>query len=231
MDYKEHQVNHLACILDGNRRWAVERGLLPQQGHAEAFARFPSIVKEVFERGIKHFTVFAFSTENWKRSETEVSFLMGLLEKFLSQQIKEFSKNKIRLRIIGSRNRLSERCIKLIDKAEETTKNFVRGELNICLNYGGRAEIVEAAKKLIKSGIPAEEISEEVFSNALWLNNTPDPDIIIRTSGEQRSSGFLLWQAAYSEWFYLQKKWPDFTAEDLDNVLEEFASRKRRFGK
>ncbi len=231
MEHTKHQVKHLACILDGNRRWAVEQGLLPQEGHLAAFLRFPAIAQAVFERGIKYFTVFAFSTENWKRSKVEVSFLMSLLEKMLSQQVKEFSKNQIRVRIIGSRDRLSKKFIRLIEEAENTTRNFVRAELNICINYGGHAEIVEAAKKLIDSGVSSKDVTEEMFANSLWLNETPDPDIIIRTSGEQRSSGFLLWQAAYSEWFYLQKKWPDFTAEDLDAVLAEFSLRKRRFGK
>jgi undecaprenyl diphosphate synthase len=224
------ELKHLAVIMDGNRRWAKDNGLPSFEGHRHGYDKMKEVGQWCIDRGITTLTVYAFSTENWNRDPEEVSYLMDLLYKAVTTEVEEFSKRGIRLRIIGSRERLSEKMVKAIAEAEEKTKDNDKGTLNICLNYGGRLEIVEAVKKIVAQGIPAEEIKETTISENIWLAGQPDPDLIIRTSGEQRLSGFLTWESVYSEFLFIDKHWPAFSEADLDLAVNDFNNRQRRFG-
>lgn len=227
----EKKVEHLGIIMDGNRRWAVENGLPKMEGHRRGYDNMKTIGDACLERGLKSLTVFAFSTENWNRTETEVNYLMALLEDALSKELDYFIDRKVRVRILGRRDRLSKRILKLIDEAEEKTKDFDRMTFGICLNYGGRPEMVDAVKQIMESGVEADEVDEGTIAANLYWQDMPEPDLIIRTSGEQRLSGFLLWQSAYSELYFTDVYWPAFDENELDKALEDFASRQRRFGK
>ena len=176
-------------------------------------------------RGIRYMTVFAFSTENWKRSKKEVDYLMRLLEKALTKELHEFTKRGIRLRVIGSRDRLSKSVVKAIDNAEKITVNNKKGILNMAINYGGRLEIIEAVKKIIKQKKSPADITEELIDKNIWTAGQPDPDIIVRTSGEQRLSGFLTWQSVYSELFFVSHHWPAFSEKDLDGIIDDYNNR------
>ncbi len=224
-------MKHLAIILDGNRRWAREHGLPSLEGHRRGYDNAKTIGLAALERGIEYFTVFGFSTENWKRSEEEVTYLMDLLYLALSAEVNFFHENKIRLKVIGRRGGLSEKIQRAIEDAERDTAHYTRGQFNTCINYGGRAEIVDALKKIVAEGHEPEDITEELISSKIWMAGIPDPDLIIRTSGEQRLSGFLTWSGVYSEILFIEKHWPAFTAEDLDAAIAEFEDRERRFGK
>lgn len=224
-------INHLAIILDGNRRWAKENGLPSLEGHRRGYDNVKTIGLAALSRGIAHFTVFAFSTENWKRSAEEVGYLMDLLHHALTAELDFYMKNDIRLRVIGRREGLSEKLVAAIADAEARTANNARGQLNICINYGGRAEIVDAVKRLLAEGAKPEEITEELMASKVWMAGIPDPDLIIRTSGEQRLSGFLTWSGVYSELLFLDVHWPAFGEEQLDAAIAEYESRERRFGK
>lgn len=224
-------IKHLAIILDGNRRWAKEQGLPAFEGHRRGYENLKDIGLACLQRGIDQLTVFAFSTENWKRGQEEVGFLMGLLLNALTKELDYYMKHNVRLRIVGSRDGLSEALVKAIDEAETKTSGNARGQINICVNYGGRAELVDAVKRIVASGVPAEGITEELVSANVWMNGIPDPDLILRTSGEQRLSGFLTWSGVYSELMFVDTYWPAFTVEHLDAAIVEFASRERRFGK
>lgn len=227
----EKKVKHLAIIMDGNRRWAVENGLPKMEGHRRGYDNMKTIGDACLERGIETLTVFAFSTENWKRTETEVNYLMALLEDALSKELDFFVDRKVRVRVLGRRDKLSKRILKLIDEAEEKTKDFDRMTLALCINYGGRPEIVDVVKKIVGAGIPADQIDEATIAKYLYWPDMPEPDLIIRTSGEQRLSGFLLWECAYSELYFTDVYWPAFDEAELDKALEDFANRQRRFGK
>ena len=224
-------MKHLAIIMDGNRRWAREQNLPAYEGHRHGYETFKQIGLACLDRGIEHITIFAFSTENWKRSKKEVSVLLELLTRALTKELDFFIEQNVRLKIIGERGGFSKRIQKAITDAEEKTAINTRGQLNICVNYGGRAEIVEAARSLIEEGVDPSTIDEELFASKTWMAGIPDPEMIIRTSGEQRLSGFLSWSGAYSELLFVDKYWPDFTEEDLVAALETFEQRKRRFGK
>lgn len=218
---------HLGIILDGNRRWARERGLPAFEGHRRGLEKVKKVINWCRERGIKILTLFVFSTENWKRSKREVSFLMKLARKAIEEEFKALQKERIKVRVIGQKERLPKTLQKAIFRAEKLTENNKEMVLNFALSYGGRAEIVQAIKNIIKKKIPPEKITENVISKNLW---TSDLDLIIRTGKEQRLSNFLIWQAAYSELYFLKKYWPDFTKKDLDKAFEEYARRERRFG-
>ncbi len=223
---------HLGIIIDGNRRWAKERGLPTLEGHRRGYDKLKKVGKWCKAKGVKILTIFAFSSENWNRSKEEVSYLMHLLARaFSKKEVDDLNKDGIQLRVIGQKERLDKDLQKLIQEAEEKTKNNKEGILNLAISYGGRLEIIEAIKKIIKKKIPAEKITEEVVNQNLWTEGEPYPDLIIRTSGEQRTSGFLTWQAAYSELYFCPKYWPDFTKEDLDEAISDYALRQRRFGK
>ena len=222
---------HLGIIIDGNRRWAQKRGLPSFEGHRRGLEKVKEIGKWCKKRGVKILTLFAFSTENWDRSKTEVNYLMKLLGQALAKKnIKEIDKEGIKIQVIGQREKLPSQLQEIIKKAEEITQNNKEGILNIALSYGGRAEIVEAVKKIVKKN-PLPEITEDLISRNLWTAGEPYPDLIIRTAGEQRLSNFLLWQAAYSELYFSEKYWPEFTEKDLDEALRNYTQRQRRFGK
>lgn len=219
---------HLGIIIDGNRRWAKASGKPTLEGHKKGFDSVKTIIEASRKRGIKTLTFFCFSTENWKRSEEEVGYLMNLLETALIDCLKKFGDEDVRIKVIGQIKRLPDSIQREIAKVEKATENNKSMLVNLAISYGGRTEIVEAIKSIIKSGVNPDEITEETVKEHLW---TSDVDLIIRTGGEQRLSGFLLWHAAYSEFLFIQKYWPDFTEADLDAALADYASRQRRFGK
>ncbi len=223
-------LNHLGIIVDGNRRWAKKNKKPSIFGHKKGLDNVRELTKYIFSKGVKFITLYLFSTENWNRSKTEVSYLMKLFENSLSKKnIQELNDKNIRVKIIGQKEKLSKKLQKKIEWVEKETKNNKKGQLNLCISYGGRPEIIQAIKKIIKEG--ASEITEKLVSDNLWTAGTPDPDLIIRTSGEQRLSNFLTWQSAYSELYFPNKYWPEFTKKDIDKALEEYDKRQRRFGK
>lgn len=223
-------VNHLAIIMDGNRRWAKERGWPSVEGHRVGYDRLKQVGDWCLNRNIKVFTVFAFSTENWQRAEEEVGYLMDLLENALTKELDYFQERNVRLKIIGQRDRLRPSIVRAIEEAEVKTAGNARATFVICLNYGGRLEIVDACKRLVRQGVSEASIDEAMLQSAMYWPDMPDPDLIIRTSGEERLSGFLLWQAAYSELYWTKKHWPDFDEHELDAALAEYETRQRRFG-
>lgn len=222
---------HVAFIMDGNRRWARGMGLPTLEGHRRGYNKMKEVVDWCLGRGIREMTVFAFSTENWNRSKEEVDYLMGLLHFALTKELDEFKRRGIRLKIIGRREGLPQNVASAIPEAEKATAENKNGTLYIAINYGGRAEIVDAAKKAISSGIKPEELDEEKFRNFLYTPEVADPDLIIRTSGEQRTSGFLTYTGAYSELYFVEKHWPDFGEDDLGAAISWYEGRDRRRGK
>ena len=231
---KELLPKHIAIIMDGNRRWAKSRNLPVKLGHKQGAETLKKIVRHANKIGLEYITVYAFSTENWKRSEEEVSALMSLLEKYLDDFAKEADTENIVIRVLGDLKPLSKSLQQSIEKTIKRTENNTGTIFNIALNYGGRNEIVTAVREIsqkVKSGkIEIDEISEELVSENLYTKNIPDPDLLIRTSGEIRLSGFLPWQLVYSEFLFLDKLWPDFSEEDLDEAIEVFSKRNRKFG-
>lgn len=225
---------HIAIIMDGNRRWAKQRNLPVKLGHKQGAETLKKVVRYANKIGIKYITVYAFSTENWKRSEEEVSALMNLLESYLDDFAKEADTENIVIRVLGNMTQLSESLQESIASTVKRTENNTGTIFNIALNYGGRDEITNAAKNLakdVKDGkVELENISEELFAKYLYTKEDPDPDLLIRTSGELRLSGFLPWQSTYSEFLFLDKLWPDFSNEDLDNAINVFSRRNRKFG-
>ncbi|MFH1423708.1 MAG: polyprenyl diphosphate synthase [Candidatus Nealsonbacteria bacterium] len=222
---------HLGIIIDGNRRWAKERGLPTLIGHRKGLNRVKQVLGWAKNRGIKILTLFVFSTENWERSESEVNYLMRLLRQGLNdfkRNIKKINKDGIRIKIIGQKEKVPAGLHKIIHELEELTQNNKEMTVNIALSYGGRAEIASAIKNIIKKKISPDEITEKTISENLW---TSDVDLLIRTGKEQRISNFLIWQSAYAELYFSEKYWPDFTEEDLDKALDDFAARNRRHGK
>ncbi len=214
--------------MDGNRRWAKSRGLPTLAGHQRGYETALKIIEHAFDSGILCVTLFAFSTENWNRSKAEISYLMKLVLKMIMKQAEVLHKRGIRLVIIGSHERVPKNVLHAIAEAERLTRNNMKGTLQIAFNYGGRNEITDAIRSIVRDKMP---ISEETISSRLYTAGTPDPDLIIRTSGEQRLSGFLLWQSAYSELYFTKVNWPSFTAKHFDEAIEEYGKRKRRFGK
>lgn len=231
---QENLPKHIGIIMDGNRRWAKSKGLPIKLGHREGAKTIEKIVKYANKIGIKHITVYAFSKDNWKRPEEEVSLLMELFQSYLDDYSKRADSENIKVKIIGRREGLSEKLINSIEKCMERTKNNTGTTFNICLNYGGREEIIDAVKniyqKVKENEIDIEDIDEQTISDNLYTKGQPDPDLIIRTSGELRISNFLTWQLVYSEFLFLDKYWPDFNEQDLDNAIEVYQKRNRRFG-
>ena len=227
---------HIAIIMDGNRRWAKENKLEGSLGHKKGAEVLETIAKYCNKIGIEALTVYAFSTENWKRTKEEVGAILILLNMYLDKFLKTADLENIKLRVIGDREKNMPEEIKAkMIKMEEKTKNNTGLQFNIAFNYGGRDEIVKATKKIaekVKSGeLNIEDITEETVSNNLYTKGLPDPDLLIRTSGELRTSNFLPWQITYSEFMFLDKYWPDFTTEDIDKAIEEYSKRHRRVGK
>ena len=225
---------HIAIIMDGNRRWAKEKKLPIKLGHKEGAKTVEKIVKYANEIGIKYITVYAFSTENWKRSEEEVSNLMALLKTYVEKFSKVANTENIKLNIIGDITALDEDLQKSINESMNKTKDNTGIVFNIAFNYGGRAEILNAIKNIandVKNNvIDIENINEDLIENYLYTKNMPDPDLLIRTSGEIRTSGFLTWQTVYTEFVFLEKNWPDFNEQDLDKCIEIYTNRNRKFG-
>lgn len=225
---------HVAIIMDGNGRWAKKRHMPRNYGHTAGSKIVETIVRDAYDLGIKYLTVYAFSTENWSRPESEVKALMKLLKSYLADCINKAEKNNMKVKVIGDIRRLSPDIQALILELEETSKNFNGIQFNIALNYGGRDEIIRAVKKLtedIQDGsITKDSINEEKFSSYLDTNDMPDPELLIRTSGEQRISNYLLWQLAYSEMYFTDVLWPDFNRDELVKAIEFFNGRDRRFG-
>ena len=225
---------HLAIIMDGNGRWAKKRGLPRTAGHTVGASNFRTITKYCSKIGIKYFTVYAFSTENWKRPKDEVSALMKLFKEYLEEALTDFIDENIKVIFLGNKKAFSNEIQDLINKVEKESSVKNGMTLNIAMNYGGRDEIVRASKLLAsdvqKGIIDIEDITEELFSSKLYTKDQPDPDLIIRPSGEHRISNFLLWQSAYSEYVIMNILWPDFKTEDLESALDEYALRNRRFG-
>ncbi|HJN62129.1 MAG TPA: polyprenyl diphosphate synthase [Candidatus Parcubacteria bacterium] len=222
---------HLGIILDGNRRWAKSKNLPAIIGHNEGKKRVKEVCRWCKAKGIKIITLYAFSTENWERSLKEVKFLIKLIEMSIREDMKEIHREGYKIKIIGEKDKLPKSFQKVIKEAEELTKDNKGGILNLAISYGGRLDIVQAVKKIIKKGISPDDVTEKMIDKNLWTADVPHPNLIIRTSGEQRLSGFLTWQSAYSELYFSKKLWPDFTEKDLDKALKEYAQRQRRFGK
>jgi undecaprenyl diphosphate synthase len=220
--------HHIAIVMDGNGRWATKRFLPRVAGHKQGVDSLRRCVKACAMRGVKVLTVFAFSSENWNRPVEEVSGLMELLAIALGREVPSLLADRVRLRFIGERNGLSDKVVLGLQDAESVTANNERLVLNVCFNYGGRWDIVQAATKLVEAGKP---ITEDNLDRATALSHVPDPDLLIRTGGEQRISNFLLWQCAYSELYFSDRLWPDFDEAALDEAIETFTARERRFGK
>lgn len=221
---------HIGFIVDGNRRWAKQHGLPTYEGHLAGYNTIQDVVRATFEAGVEFATAYIFSTENWKRSEDEVGKLMGLVLKMLTSDLPIFEKNNIKLLVLGSREKVNERILKAIDNAEAVTANNTAGTLALCFNYGGQLEIVDAVKKIVQSGATADEITTELIGQNLYYPEIPPVDIVVRTSGEQRISNFMLWRAAYSEMLFIDKMWPDMTKDDVADIINEYSKRSRRFG-
>ena len=223
---------HIAIILDGNGRWAKKRGLPRTAGHAAGSETFRKIATYCKNIGVEYLTVYAFSTENWKRPEEEVSTIMKLLNRYLEEAIATMEKDKIKMKIFGNVDGLSPQLRALVEKTDEISKKYEGFQANICLNYGGRDEIVNAAKRYAQDLAEGKvsELTEDVFSNYMYSAGIPDPDLLIRPGGEKRISNFLLWQCAYSEFYYTDVLWPDFSEKELDKAIAEFKSRDRRYG-
>jgi len=228
-------LRHIAVIMDGNGRWAQKKGLPRVAGHRKGAEVVKEITRAAGELGVEFLTLYAFSTENWKRSQDEVSSLMGLLRQYLKSDLKEIQDNGVRIRFIGEREMLDVDIVKMMNKLERDTVGNTKMTLCIALSYGSRQEIVNAAQKiamLVKRGdISPEDVDVKMFSDMLYTRDMPDPDLIIRTSGEQRISNYLLWQAAYSEFFFTPTFRPDFNKTELEAIIKNFSSRERRYGK
>ena len=224
---------HIAIILDGNGRWAKKRGLPRTAGHAAGSENFRRIATYCKDIGVEYLTVYAFSTENWKRPEEEVRTIMKLLERYLNEAISTMERDHIRMKVFGDVSALSPKLQKLVKKTDEISSRYQGFQANICLNYGGRDEIVSAARRYARDyaeGRATEELTEEQFGNYLYSAGISDPDLLIRPGGEQRISNFLLWQCAYSEFYFTDVLWPDFTSAELDKAIAEYQRRDRRYG-
>ena len=230
----EHLPKHIAIIMDGNGRWAKKRALPRTAGHAAGAETFRTIATYCKEIGLDHLTVYAFSTENWKRPQEEVNAIMGLLKKYLLEAVEKMEKDRVKIKFFGDISPLTEELKALCHRTEEISQHYEGCQVNICLNYGGRDELLRAAQayagECVAKGAVTEPLTEEKFEQYLFSRNVPDPDLVIRPSGELRLSNFLLWQAAYSEFYYTDVLWPDFTKAELLKAIADFQHRNRRFG-
>ena len=221
---------HIGYIVDGNRRWAKTHGIPTYEGHLAGYNALKDVAFATLDAGVEYMSIYIFSTENWKRSQDEIRGLMTLILRLFTTDAKVFTENDIRLKVLGQRDGLDPKILKAMDKLEDSTKDNKSGTLAICLNYGGQNEIVDAVKKIVQSGISADEITEDIIAENLYGAEVPPVDVIVRTSGEKRLSNFMLWRAAYSEFIFLKKLWPDMTKEDVIGIMEEYSRRQRRFG-
>jgi undecaprenyl diphosphate synthase len=222
---------HLGLILDGNRRWAHQNGYTVAEGHRKGYFNLKTISKAAIKYGVRYVSAYVFSTENWQRDRQEVRDIMKLLLWVLKHEVQELDKESIRIKVIGSKLKLGAGLLRAISHAEKQTENNTRGTLLICLDYGGQQEIVEATKRIAELDVPPEDITPELLSKFLYAPDVPPLDLIIRTSGEQRLSNFMMWESAYSELVFNNKLWPDYTEEDLKVALRRYSNSQRRFGK
>lgn len=222
---------HVGIILDGNRRWAKAHGMSTLDGHREGAEVFKEIALNTFDLGVEYLSAFVFSTENWSRTKEEVGYLMKLVVKAVEKYLDTFHEANIKVVVLGKRDGLPDAVIKAIDRTEKKTKNNTKGTLALCFNYGGEEELADAVKKAITSGMKPEEVTSESLQSLLYGGSAVPPvDLLIRTSGEQRTSGFMLYRAAYAEIYFSDKLWPDFSIEELKAILDWYAKRDRRFG-
>lgn len=221
---------HVGYIVDGNRRWAKKHGLPVYEGHLAGYNALKDVAVATLDSGVQYMSAYVFSTENWQRNADEVKKLLGLVLRLLTSDIPMFNEYNIRLKVLGSREGVSPKIIKAIEKAEAATAGNTAGEFALCFNYGGQLEIVEAVKKIVQSGIPASEVDTQLISDNIYAPEVPPIDLIVRTSGEQRLSNFMLWRSAYSELLFVDKCWPDMTKEDVTAIINEYTRRQRRFG-
>jgi undecaprenyl diphosphate synthase len=221
---------HVGYILDGNRRWARQHSVPEYDGHLAGYNALREVIEASFEQGVQFVSIYAFSTENWKRDKQEVSNLMKLAARAIKSDLKRFIEKGICVRFLGRREGISGRLLDAIDKAEQATRFLTKGTVLICFNYGGQQEIVDAARKCVEDGLTSEEITEEAITSRLYAADAPPIDIIVRSSGEQRLSNFMIWRAAYSELLFIEKYWPDMTKQDVADIIEEYNRRQRRFG-
>lgn len=226
----ERVPTHVAIIMDGNGRWAKQRGLPRTEGHRQGSENLRRIFRACVKAGVKILTIYAFSTENWSRPKVEVSMLMRLLESFLERELEELDRNGVQIRHIGETDGVNARLMRKIKDATVRTADNDQLILNVAFNYGGRKEIVQAVQRIVREGIPAEQVTEALIGRYMYTGDLPDPDLIIRTSGELRVSNFLIWQGSYSEYYVTPTFWPDFDETEFNKALAEYAGRKRRFG-
>lgn len=219
---------HIGFILDGNRRWAKKHGLPTYEGHLAGYHALKDVILKVADCGVRFVSIYAFSTENWKRPSDEVSGLMALALRIFKTDIAELIKNKIRVRILGARDGIPPKLLKAMEQVEEKSKHFTRTTVAVCFNYGGQREIVDAANKCIADGLTS--VTEDSLRQRLYEPEIPDIDLVVRTSGEQRISNFMLWRLAYSEFYFINKLWPDMRPDDITDILQEYNRRNRRFG-
>ena len=228
---KDTNLEHIAIIMDGNRRWAKEHFLPSMMGHKKGVDALKKITRACDDFGVKYLTLYAFSTENWNRKKEEVDFLMDLLATTLKSELDELNQNNVKMNFIGGLSALNQNLQDILEKSIEVTKNNTGVVLTVAINYGARDEIIHAIKNIIKDGKKEDEITQELVSNYLYTKNIPDPDLLIRTSGEKRISNYLLWQIAYSEIYVTDTYWPEFDKEKLAQAIIEFGLRQRRWGK
>lgn len=221
---------HLGFIVDGNRRWAKKHGLPSYEGHMAGYNALKEVVISTIDHGVKYISLYAFSTENWKRGEGEVSKLMQLVLRIAKTDLHELINEGIRVRFMGITDGLSDKVIDAMREAEEKTKHLTRGTAIVCFNYGGQREIADATRKCVEDGLKPSEITEQAIADRLYQHDVPEVDMVIRTSGEQRLSNFMLWRTAYSEFLFLKKFWPEMTKDDIDDIIKEYNKRHRRFG-
>ena len=220
---------HIGYIVDGNRRWAKQRGLSASEGHAAGYEVVKTIIVDTIKRGVPYVSAYIFSTENWQRSPIEVNFLMKLIVRVLTDDLHIFIENNIRLRIAGSKKRLTKGVLRAIEEAEQQTKHLTGGQAIICLNYGGHQELADAFEAM-RDHVGDQVITPDVIEKFLYTPDVPACDLIVRTSGEQRLSGYMLWRSPYSELLFLKKHWPDMTTKDVSSILKEYERRERRHG-
>lgn len=223
--------NHIVLFPDGNRRWAKQKGIQVLEGHMQGYKNLLNFSEWCKNRGVKVLTAFGFSTENWNRTKQEVDYLMNLLEKCLVDNLEKYNKEGVKVRVIGQKERLPKSLQEAIKTTEKATENNSKLFLNLAISYGGKWDILQAIKRIVEDKIPTDKIDENLFESYLSTTRLPSPDFIVRAGGEKRMSNFVLWQAAYSELYFSQKLWPEFTEQDLDEALAEFDRRTRRFGK
>lgn len=221
---------HIGFILDGNRRWARANNLPTLEGHRRGYGILKDIATAAFERGVKYVSAYVFSTENWNRSKEEVDYLMNLALNVAKKDAKKLAKDNVRIVVLGVDDKVSPKIMKAWREVEEDSKNNTGGTLALCFNYGGKREIADAVQSALKSGVSSNDITEEVIDQHIYHPSVPPVDLVVRTSGEQRLSNFMLWRVGYAELYFAQPHWPDFTVEELDKALADFSRRNRRFG-